>query len=1166
MKHITRLTKMILTKIIDISMQVIFLRLMNKMKIATRFFYLLVGIILGVTADAQIAESVTYRKIENPILNRFVDCTNQDAGIHFFGSANIFHESSDLSPNNLSTVPPPTMLTFCFGDSLELRHLGGNLSGDPDISTPAGFGYAIYTCPPTVTGGTLQDIQGDPCVLRNTDGEIQIYTQGRIDGNVDFFNQGFFQNFPPNTGDPIQMWFAPITFDYLDATSNVAGFEIDTDNQPDPGPCVEVNVADTFSVLYLNPIQIEILDNVLCGGQLRITGGMPEYYDRARSGPLRLERYTINIRNEADQSIMGMKCSGGRPEHDEEFFFVVPEPGRYRIIVSDAKGCNVADEFMDISCAPIEVNLGQNANVMNGDVHCVEVTVTNFIDLSGFQWQIQYDPTVLELIESSIVRNSIFPTNALPFVLINDGLISFQLFDPSLNIYTLNDNDILATFCFNVIGNEGDCSIIDIFDGPSNDIRNERYFCDAPALFNPSQVCLRSTSIDIATCSGPAGTTDGSIIFGPTVGTPGFTYTIEDSANPGTVIGSGMFPTLPDTIEHTGFGPGTYTITITDANGMIEIGEAVIADAPRLNIDALTPTQPSCVGDTDGAIDLVTSGGVGTITNSWTGPNGFSAQNTDPITGLEIGMYNVLVTDENGCPAMSMRNLFVDSIRVTMSAEQLTSCPGGTDGRVLAQATGGAAPYDFIWNGGPPAMDFISHTVTNAPSGQQILQVIDENGCSITVDTFFLGSLNVLDVDSSFTDLTCFDRMDGAISIIPRSGVGPYTYNWNDIGLGDMDRSGLNSGSYSVVVMDSEGCFDSLQFLLSTPDSLNVFVDSTLSTPFVCFGDMNGRVILQAVGGDLTSAPPIVQWTNNVSDDFGALNLPGGTYDITVTDARGCTDLTTYTITEASEINYTIPPLQIPNCPGDSTALTVIDGSGGAGGPYLFNVNGGRDYFVDSTILAVPAGRYTIEVTDTIGCSDISIVTVEDPDGMTITLPDEVIVNLGDSTQLLTPDIRPIARRDSIVSYQWSPPIDLTCDTCAITGVYPTNSDTYTLTITDVKGCTYSEDVLVRSRKIRNVFIPNAFTPNGDGNNPVFNPITGQGVAQITSFRVFNRWGDVLYEDFNIPPGANGELSGWDGTDGDNREMPIGVYIYAVEALFIDGIEITYKGDVTLLR
>lgn len=146
----------------------------------------------------------------------------------------------------------------------------------------------------------------------------------------------------------------------------------------------------------------------------------------------------------------------------------------------------------------------------------------------------------------------------------------------------------------------------------------------------------------------------------------------------------------------------------------------------------------------------------------------------------------------------------------------------------------------------------------------------------------------------------------------------------------------------------------------------------------------------------------------------------------------------------------------------------------------------------------------------------------------------------------------------------WQPDPTLTCPECPNPTVIPFEATTYFLTITDDEGCLSTGSVEILVRKTRRVYIPNSFSPNGDGINDVFMLYTnGRSVAHINRFEIFSRWGERVFENFDFPPGDFS--AGWDGHFL-GEPMNSGIFVYAAEVEFIDGEILTYRGDVLLVR
>ncbi|MBK7409456.1 MAG: gliding motility-associated C-terminal domain-containing protein [Saprospirales bacterium] len=206
-----------------------------------------------------------------------------------------------------------------------------------------------------------------------------------------------------------------------------------------------------------------------------------------------------------------------------------------------------------------------------------------------------------------------------------------------------------------------------------------------------------------------------------------------------------------------------------------------------------------------------------------------------------------------------------------------------------------------------------------------------------------------------------------------------------------------------------------------------------------------------------------------------------------------------------------------------------------------------------------------VTIFDYEGCSVDTVLFIQEPPPIVLVYPDVIVVELGDSIQLqpLVVD-PPFVLFDSIV---WTPDTYLRFEgDSLLPWVIPVESTLYEIQAFDINGCLALASVLVDVDKNRNVFLPNIFTPNNDGINDYFQLYTGNGVSMIRSLRIFDRWGELVFEKLNIPASPYPDPSnGWDGTFRGRPGNP-GVYVYTAEVEFQDGQLLLYRGDVTILR
>ncbi len=192
-----------------------------------------------------------------------------------------------------------------------------------------------------------------------------------------------------------------------------------------------------------------------------------------------------------------------------------------------------------------------------------------------------------------------------------------------------------------------------------------------------------------------------------------------------------------------------------------------------------------------------------------------------------------------------------------------------------------------------------------------------------------------------------------------------------------------------------------------------------------------------------------------------------------------------------------------------------------------------------------------------LGCKDTVAQPVMVPPAPIINVLNNPTIAVGTSITL------PITYGPNISAYNWTPPLTLSCADCPTPVATPKSTTKYTVTATDIYGCNNSNEVtVIVVCNDKNFFIPNTFSPNNDGNNDVFYP-RGSGVARVQSMRIFNRWGELVFQRSNFA--ANDPSLGWDGTY-KGRKAEIDAYVYVIELICENSVVIPYKGNVTLIR
>ena len=282
-----------------------------------------------------------------------------------------------------------------------------------------------------------------------------------------------------------------------------------------------------------------------------------------------------------------------------------------------------------------------------------------------------------------------------------------------------------------------------------------------------------------------------------------------------------------------------------------------------------------------------------------------------------------------------------------------------------------------------------------------------------------------------------------------------------------------------------------------------------------------------------------------------------GTYVDTLRSSLGCDSIVTLALTVLPDPGLQLElAIEQPPCTGDRGSIAVADVSNGTP-PYRYALGGGPPTTV-SAFAELPPGEYRVSATDRYGCSVRETVLLREPPEFRIDLGADREVRLGASVRLEVTTNAPIA------TYAWEPRPP-GCDTteCRNPEFTPTQTERYTLVATSEAGCVARATVRVAVLPVRPVYLPNAFSPNGDGTNDRFLPfVDARSVQRIVVLRVYDRWGALIHEALEVPP--NDPNAGWDGTIR-GEPAPVGTYTFTVEVLFLDGRSVRYGGEVLLV-
>ncbi len=405
---------------------------------------------------------------------------------------------------------------------------------------------------------------------------------------------------------------------------------------------------------------------------------------------------------------------------------------------------------------------------------------------------------------------------------------------------------------------------------------------------------------------------------------------------------------------------GDYSVSVTDAQGCMATLAVNIPEATLLEAMINDFTAPLCFGESTATASVQASGGAGNYTYLWDDP---SLQNTATAANLPAGNYSVIVTDMNGCQTTAMVSIPQSPQLILMTTETVSpSCSGFTDGSITVSASGGTGALTYLWNNSGNTPEIV-----NLGSGAYSVTVMDANGCTASQDIDLNDAVALLISNSTFTLPSCYNAPDGSISITPQGGSGVYEYLWSDPSAqSGATAANLSSGSYSVTLTDSNGCFVSETYTL-TSNAPQIFINGNLSAP-ACDGASNGSIALTVLGG---AGGFSYLWQGGQTGNTLGGVAPGD-YTVSVTDAQGCSEQVTFTIPEGEAFVVELGSRDTSLCFGE---VLYVDFAGLNYQANWTSTNGFSSQ--NETVRLENAGVYTLEVTNAFGCVSRDTISLQ---------------------------------------------------------------------------------------------------------------------------------------------------------------------------------------------
>ncbi len=605
------------------------------------------------------------------------------------------------------------------------------------------------------------------------------------------------------------------------------------------------------------------------------------------------------------------------------------------------------------------------------------------------------------------------------------------------------------------------------------------------------------------------------------------------------------------------FGTFEILLEVEDNNGCIDDTSQWISINPSPTADFEVVLDQSCPPLTGSFIDLST----GATGYSWLVDGvPYPYNGSNPYLFDQGGIYTIeLIVDNNGV-CIDSHEVVIEINETPSAAFDINSPTGSPDGcapfaiSFENNSIGTNLSYQWYFDY-PNLLPFSSDSdpgFSYVDAGNYTVQLIASTpeDCHDTAYIEF-EVFEPVEVSHSQNSILCYGDATGFIDLTVDNGTFPFSYDWSNDEMTE-DISNITAGSYSITITDANGCIfaNTYEMIQPTAPLAHAIVEQMKVT---CFGDDDGLVEISGIGGTPSYQ---YEWENGAMDPL-LQGLSAGNYAFTITDSNGCSHTASVTIDENFPVQ-SIENIQHIDCFNADNGVIDIDTIIGGVPPYFPILTGNNSTYMGNRFGELPPGYYSLNIQDSEGCSLTKEFEILEPDSIFVDiLINDTIIQLGEFIELLTNynALNP--------QFEWEGD-SLDCWDCDVPIARPTESGHFIVNMIDAYGCEVTDSVYVRVEKNRIVAIPNAFTPDGDGYNDIFMVRSGNpAVDQIKTFRIYSRWGELVFEANDIQP--NQQEHGWDGNFKGNP-LQQGLYVYQVDILYLDGSIENLKGSVLLIR
>ena len=833
--------------------------------------------------------------------------------------------------------------------------------------------------------------------------------------------------------------------------------------------------------------------------------------------------------------------------------------GSYTVTVQDASGCTVDQIVLVTEPQPVSVSVASQTDILCFGQNTGQLSFTGnggtapysfsfasapFGPSSSFPNLVAgtYSITIMDAnaCTASAVVNLSQPSQPLSASV--SSQIDVACFGDATGEVTIAASGGTAPYLFSLNGGASVANPVfsNLLAGPYSVTVQDASACTFSLNVNIAEPLSAVSLLNVATTDADCyGAPTGSAAVSVTGGTPPYSFSCNGVSN-----ASGSFTSL---------FAGVYNAIATDANGCTILVPFTISEPlSPLSLNPLSQTNVLCVGAASGQVTLNASGGTGPYNYALSGGGG----GTNPVfSNLTAGPYTFVVTDANGCTAQLPINISQPLLPLSLNVVSISDvlCYGGNSGSVSVYPSNGLAPFQY----NIAANVNTSGTFSSLTAGSYVVSVTDANSCSASVNISINQPLQPLQLGLlSLSNPLCDNFSDGSISVTVTGGTpasSGYVYQWSNYpSVAGNTISGIPEGSYTITVSDSNGCNVQQVYALDDPD----FQISFPPPPVVCEGEWINLTASSTQG----AAPVSFVWdfasgNSQSGDQIQYLTSSSLVITLNATDANGC-------LAPAFSLPLSVNPLPLvqfsaddnkgcmPFCPvfsgstdipGSTFEWTLGNGVTASGQQisYCYSESGFYDVALKVTS---PQGCFSILNQNNFVDVAPKPLAEFSVSPITVSMADPVIQvsNQSNKDYLLTwnfGDGSPSLFNDFEPSYTFKAPGDY----CVV------------LIAENDQGCVDSAEVCVLVKPEMTMFMPDAFTPNGDGLNDFFEPI-GQAYAQI-EMTIYSRWGDKVFYfkgDNNVR---------WSG-----QGFPDGVYVYDIRVWDTEFLSKRIQGSVSLIR